>query len=285
MPHSFQKRQHIRNTIRRFSFNQLIPNILTTIGLCAGLNSMLFAIHERFQMAAIALLIAAFIDGLDGRVARLLHGSTQFGAEFDSLSDFLCFGIAPPFLLYFWAFKNSNPHTFLSCILFSVCMAFRRARFNVTLNDQPFKPQYTRNFFVGVPAPAGAGLALFPLFLGLEAQKLHINWLYDFTQQPWVPCLTLTGTALLLISTLPVWSLKSFKIPRRYILPIMICIGIYAFIFITDLWAALTAAGLIYIFLLPFSRWHFLKLKNQFEAEQHASPTRSNVLLPFKQRP
>lgn len=283
MPRSFHKRQHIRNSIRRLSFNQLIPNILTTIGLCAGLNCMLFAIHERFQMAAIALLIAAFIDGLDGRVARLLHGSTKFGAEFDSLSDFLCFGIVPPFLLYFWAFKNSNPHTFLSCILFSVCMAFRLARFNVTLNEQPIMPQYTRNFFVGVPAPAGAGLALFPLFLGLEAKKLHINWLYDFTRQPWLPCLTLTGTALLLISTLPVWSFKHFKVHRRYILPIMICIGIYAFIFITDLWAALTVAGLIYIFLLPFSRWHFLKLKQQFEAGQNTSPTHSDVLLPFKQ--
>lgn len=277
MSRSRRKRQHMRAPIHRLSFNQLIPNILTMLGLCAGLAGMRFAINQQFQTAAIALLIAACIDGLDGRVARLLRGSTRFGAEFDSLSDFLCFGIAPPFLLYFWAFKDSNPHTFLACTLFSVCMAFRLARFNANLDGQAPPPLYTRYFFVGVPAPAGAGLALFPLFLGLEAYKLHILWLYDFTRQPWLPCFTLIGTALLLISTLPVWSLKHFKISRHYILPLMLCIGIYAVILITDPWAALAAAGLIYIALLPFSRWHFLKLKRQTEADQAESLAHSDT--------
>lgn len=261
-------RRRVRNKIRGPSFNRLVPNILTMLGLCAGLNGMRFAIDGRFQAAAAALLIAAFIDGLDGRIARLLRGSTRFGAEFDSLSDFLCFGVAPSFLLYFWALRDSNRYAFLPCMLFTVCMALRLARFNANLDGEEHKPKYASNFFTGVPAPAGAGLALFPLFLGLEAQKLHIDWLYDFTRLPWLPWLSLTGTALLLVSTLPVWSFKNFKVPAQYVLPLMLGTGIYAVVLIADPWAALAAAGVIYMGLLPLSRRSFLKLKRAAEALQ-----------------
>ncbi|MFT9016926.1 MAG: phosphatidylcholine/phosphatidylserine synthase [Acetobacter sp.] len=261
-------KRRIRTKSRGPSFNRLIPNILTMLGLCAGLNGMRFAVDGRFQAAAAALLLSAFIDGLDGRIARLLRGSTRFGAEFDSLSDFVCFGVAPSFLLYFWALRDSNRYAFLPCMLFTVCMALRLARFNASLDGEEHKPKYASNFFTGVPAPAGAGLALFPLFLGLEAQKLNLDWLYQATRQPLLPWLTLTGTAFLLVSTLPVWSFKNFKVPVQYVLPLMLGTGIYAVVLIADPWAALAAAGVIYTLMLPASRRSFLKLKRAAEALQ-----------------
>lgn len=178
-------------------FNRLAPNILTMLGLCSGLTGMRVAMDGAFEVADVALLISAIIDGLDGRVARLLRGSTRFGAQFDSLSDFLCFGVAPSFVMYFWALKDAGRYAFLPCLLFSVCMALRLSRFNADLDDDTQKPVYASQFFTGVPAPAGAGLTLFPLFLGLEAQKLGLDGLYHLTRFPWLPALSLCGTGFL----------------------------------------------------------------------------------------
>ncbi|GBQ82273.1 MULTISPECIES: CDP-alcohol phosphatidyltransferase family protein [Acetobacter] len=251
--------------IRGPSFNRLIPNILTMLGLCSGLTGMRFAVEGRFQAAGIALLLSAFIDGLDGRIARLLRGSTRFGAEFDSLSDFVCFGVAPSFLLFFWALQDGGRYAFLPCLMFTVCMALRLARFNATLDGEEEKPKYASNFFTGVPAPAGAGLALFPLFLGLEAQKLGIDWLYRLTRLPWLPAFTLISTAFLLVSTLRVWSFKNFKVPAQYVLPVMLGTGAYTAVLVADPWGALAAAGVIYMILLPLSHFSFLKLKKAAE--------------------
>jgi CDP-diacylglycerol--serine O-phosphatidyltransferase len=267
-----RRKRRKRREIRGPSFNRLIPNILTMLGLCAGLNGMRFAVDGRFQAAAAALLISAFVDGLDGRIARMLRGSTRFGAEFDSLSDFVCFGVAPSFLLYFWALKDGNRYAFLPCMLFTVCMALRLARFNANLDGAEDTPKYASNFFTGVPAPAGAGLALFPLFLGLEAQKLNMHWLYALTRMPWLPSLTLTCTAFLLVSTLPVWSFKNFKVPVQYVLPLMLGTGIYVVVLIADPWGALAAAGVIYMVLLPLSRRSFQKLKRAAESLRDEEP-------------
>ncbi|MBB2189899.1 phosphatidylcholine/phosphatidylserine synthase [Gluconacetobacter azotocaptans] len=238
----------------------MIPNIMTMLGLCAGLTGMRFALENRFGDAAVALLIAACIDGLDGRIARLLRGTSRFGAEFDSLSDFLCFGVAPGFVLYLWALRDAGRYGYLPCIMFTVCMALRLARFNASLDDTD-KPKYASNFFTGVPAPAGAGLAMFPLFLGLEARKLGWEGIYALTRLPLLPALTLSGTAFLLVSTLPVWSFKNFKVPAAYVLPLMLGTGAYAAVLVADPWGALAAAGVIYIALLPLSRRSFRRLK------------------------
>ncbi|GBQ35616.1 CDP-alcohol phosphatidyltransferase family protein [Gluconacetobacter azotocaptans] len=249
-----------RPRVRGPSFNRLIPNIMTMLGLCAGLTGMRFALENRFGDAAVALLIAACIDGLDGRIARLLRGTSRFGAEFDSLSDFLCFGVAPGFVLYLWALRDAGRYGYLPCIMFTVCMALRLARFNASLDDTD-KPKYASNFFTGVPAPAGAGLAMFPLFLGLEARKLGWEGIYALTRLPLLPALTLSGTAFLLVSTLPVWSFKNFKVPAAYVLPLMLGTGAYAAVLVADPWGALAAAGVIYIALLPLSRRSFRRLK------------------------
>lgn len=250
------------------------------LGLCSGLMGMRFALDGRFQNAAIALLISAVIDGLDGRIARLLRGSTRFGAEFDSLSDFLCFGVAPSFVLYLWALAGSGRYAFLPCTLFTVCMALRLARFNASLDGIEEKPKYASNFFTGVPAPAGAGLALFPLFLGLEARKLGYDWLYDLTRLPWLPALTLTSTAFLLVSTLPVWSFKNFKVPAKYVLPMMLGMGACVVALVADPWAVLAAMGLVYVALLPVSRMSFQRLRRaaedlQEEEEEGTDPPAS----------
>lgn len=248
------RRQLIRRQPRLHgpSLNRMIPNILTMFGLCAGLTAMRFALESRFGAAAVAIAVAGCIDGLDGRVARLLKATTRFGAEFDSLADFLCFGVAPAFVLYLWTLQSAHGYGFMPCVLFSVCMALRLARFNASLDSGPH-PEIQDHFFTGVPAPAGAGLALFPLFLGLEGQALRVDWLAHAARQPAFSALVLTATALLLVSTLPVWNFKNVKIPKPYVLPILLGIVVYAALLVADPWAAFAASGLIYAGTLPFS--------------------------------
>jgi CDP-diacylglycerol--serine O-phosphatidyltransferase len=246
------------------SFNRIIPNLLTMLGLCAGLTSMRYALDTRFGAAAVAIAVAAAIDGLDGRLARLLKATSRFGAEFDSLSDFLCFGVAPPFTLYLWSLQRAGGFGYMPCLMFSVCMALRLARFNAALDSAP-RPAYVYNFFTGVPAPAGAGLALFPLFLGLEAKSLHWDWLLDTVQYPLFCAAVLAGTAVLLVSTLPVWSFKNFKVPTQYVLPLLLGTGLFAALLVADPWAAMAAAGLLYLGMLPFSVRSFRRLRREAE--------------------
>ncbi|GBQ12719.1 CDP-diacylglycerol--serine O-phosphatidyltransferase [Swaminathania salitolerans LMG 21291] len=254
------------------SFNRLIPNLLTMLGLCAGLSGMRYGLEGQFARAAGALLIAACIDGLDGRIARLLHGTSRFGAEFDSLSDFVCFGVAPPFLLYLWTLQASGGRfAFVPCILFTVCMALRLARFNAGLDDEE-KPAYSYSFFTGVPAPAGAGVVLFPIFLGLEAEKMNWPLLDGLARSPFMAAGALVLTAALLVSTIPVWSFKNFKVPARLVLPLMLGTLLYAAILLADPWGALAAAGLIYLVMLPFSRRSFHRLRAEAEAMSEDVP-------------
>jgi CDP-diacylglycerol--serine O-phosphatidyltransferase len=254
------------------SFNRLVPNIMTLLGLCAGLTSMRFALEQRFGAAAVAITVAGCIDGIDGRLARLLKAVTRFGAEFDSLADFLCFGVAPAFVIYLWSLQPFRGYGFAPCLMFAVCMALRLARFNAAIDGAP-APAYRYNFFTGVPAPAGAGLALFPLFVGLEAQSLGWKWLADIAHAPLACAAMLVATALLLVSTLPVWSFKNFKIPAEYVLPVLLGVGTFAAVLVADPWAALAALGVIYMAMLPFSVRSFRRLKREAEGLREAVPT------------
>ncbi|MBN8893054.1 MAG: CDP-diacylglycerol--serine O-phosphatidyltransferase [Rhodospirillales bacterium 70-18] len=249
------------------SFNRMIPNLLTMLGLCAGLTGMRFALEGRFAQAAVAIVVAACIDGLDGRLARLLKATSRFGAEFDSLADFVCFGVAPAFILYLWSLQSAHAYGFLPCLMFAVCMALRLARFNAALDAGPH-PAYTYNFFTGVPAPAGAGVALFPLFAGLEANSMGWGWLHAAASfPPFVACV-LIGTALLLVSTLPVWSFKNFKVPAQYVLPLLLGTGLVAAVLVADPWAVLAGGGLAYVAMLPFSARSYRRLKRAAETAE-----------------
>jgi len=229
-------RPRTRPRFAGLSFNRMIPNILTMLGLCA----------------------------------RLLKATSRFGAEFDSLADFLCFGVAPGFVLYLWSLQALGGFGYVPCLMFAVCMALRLARFNASLDAGPH-PAYTYNFFTGVPAPAGAGVVLFPLFIGLEGQNLGWDWLVALSQFPPFVAAMLVGTALLLVSTLPVWSFKNFKVPSAYVLPLLLGVGLYAALLVADPFLALAAGGLVYLGMLPFSIRSYQRLKQAAESSSESA--------------
>jgi CDP-diacylglycerol---serine O-phosphatidyltransferase len=275
----------LRGRLRRFrprtrprysgpSFNRLIPNIMTMLGLCAGLTGLRFAIEGRWEHAAALIVVAGAIDGIDGRLARLLKATSRFGAEFDSLSDFLCFGVAPALVLYLWTLHDVRSLGFAPCLLFAVCSALRLARFNASIIEAPAvplagpppKPAYAQSFFTGVPAPAGAGLALFPLFAALAFEGWGWNGLANAIRHPAVSGLLLVVVGGLMVSTLPTWSFKNFKVRADVVLPLLLGIGTYVAVLLTEPWAALAATGLIYGGMLPFSARSYLRLKREAES-------------------
>lgn len=252
------------------SFNRVIPNLLTMMGLCAGLVAIRFGLEGRFAQAAAFIVAAGVIDGLDGRIARLLKGTSRFGAEFDSLSDFLCFGVAPALVLYLWTLQHAGPIGFIPCVLFAVCSALRLARFNAASIAEPgaapvVKPAYAYNFFTGVPAPAGAGLALFPLFAWLAFAESGWAATAEAIRHPALAAAMLFLVGGLMVSTLPTWSFKNFKIPAERVLPLFLGVGGYLAFLVTEPWAALALAGVIYAGMLFFSVRSYRRLKREAE--------------------
>jgi CDP-diacylglycerol--serine O-phosphatidyltransferase len=249
------------------SFNRMLPNLMTLVGLCVGLSSIRLAMDGRFGSAVIAVAVAGVIDGLDGRLARLLKATSRFGAEFDSLADFLCFGIAPALIIYLWSLQNWGAIGFLPSLMFASAMALRLARFNAQLETAP-PAAFAYNFFTGVPAPAGALLALFPLFLGLEADKTRLIWLRESVGYPLFSGTVLVAVALLCVSTLPVWSFKNFKVPTANVLPLLLGVVIFAAVLLADPYAAGAGIGIIYVAMLPFSRRSYRRLAAEAEARR-----------------
>ena len=245
------------------SINRLIPNILTLLALCAGLTSIRFGLHGMWQQAVGAIMLAGVLDGLDGRIARLLHGTSQFGAELDSLSDFVCFGVAPAMLLYFWTMQQAGGAGWALVLLFSVCCALRLARFN-TMIGQPDLPPYAYNFFTGVPAPAAAGLVLFPMVLSFETGPGYFD-------RPVVVAVFLLGVSFLMVSKVPTFSAKKVRIPHRWVLPVLLLVGLMAAFMVSEPWLTLACLGLVYLAMIPVSIRSFRRLKRQ-AAEVSASP-------------
>lgn len=260
-------RPRTRPRVQGQSFNRLIPNIMTMLGLCCGLVAIRFGFEGRFDLAATLILVAGVIDGLDGRLARLLKATSRFGAEFDSLSDFLCFGVAPALLLYLWTMHDFRSLGFAPCLLFAVCMALRLARFNAALDVGPsVKPAYTASFFTGVPAPAGAGCVLFPMFLWLWLDQMGWTTLASMVRHPAFVGPVMVLVAGLLVSTLPTWSFKNFRVPRDYVLPLLLGTGMFVAVLLAEPWAALAFASLGYLAMLPFSVRSYLRLKREAES-------------------
>ena len=183
----------------------ILPNMLTLIGVCIGLTSIRFALDEKFGLAIIAIIFAALIDGLDGRIARLIKGTSKVGKELDSLTDMISFGVAPAFIMYFWKLNTLGRFGWLLCLVYVICVALRLARFNINSNQEP---SWRDNFFEGVPSPAGGILVLTPLIISLSGFDL-IQLNYEFI----VPTFFIL-TSLLLISKFPTYSFKKIVIPR-----------------------------------------------------------------------
>lgn len=258
------------------SINTLIPNILTLLALCAGLTSVRFGLHAEWKAAVFSILLAGIFDGLDGRVARLLHGTSKFGAELDSLSDFVCFGVAPAMLLYFWTMKDGGGVGWALVLLFSVCMALRLARFNTAL-DKADQPAFAAHFFTGVPAPAAAGLALMPMIISFQFAPGNLF------ESPAVSSVVLIAVSFLMVSKIPTYSGKKLRVPHTYVVPVMLGVGLLAAFLASEPWLTISLIGIAYAVSIPLAVRSFTRLTR--EAEQDARTKAAGAEAPHPQSP
>ena len=233
----------------------LLPNILTLGGVCLGISAIKFSIDGNFSLAVILILFAAILDALDGRIARLIKGTSDFGKELDSLTDFVSFGIAPVFILYFWELNNYGKLGWAITLIYSVCCVLRLARFNLTkINNQE---EWKNNFFEGVPSPAGGLLILFPLIYELSDLNLNLN-LKNLT-----PYFTIL-IALLLVSKIPTLSLKKISISSRATIFLLLFMGMIFIALLFYTFTALLFFGFIYLLSIPISIFLFKKQQKKY---------------------
>jgi CDP-diacylglycerol--serine O-phosphatidyltransferase len=243
--------------------NQLIPNALTVGALCAGLTAIRFALMGKWELAVFAIVVAGIFDGLDGRMARLLGGTSKFGAELDSLSDFVSFGVAPPVIVYLWSVNQIGSLGWAVAMLFAVCCALRLARFNTALTDVA-PPHYTRHYFIGVPAPAGAGLAMLPMILSFEAGP----GIFD---RPYVGAIVLVVTGVLMVSRVPTFSIKRVRITQDYMVPALLLFGLLMTALGSAPWVTFICIGVVYILSIPVSVLTFFRARAAFQATSGGS--------------
>ena len=232
----------------------LLPNALTIFGVCLGLSSIKFAIDLNYSIAVIAIGFAAILDTLDGRVARLVKGTSKVGKELDSLTDVISFGVAPGFVMYFWALNEFGKFGWMFVLIYAVCCALRLARFNLTVIEE--NETWKINFFEGVPSPAAAGLVLLPFILNLSG-------LNQFGSSAIVSSIVILITSILMVSKIPTYSLKRIIIPRHLTIFLLLGIGIYLSLVIFYTFETLFFSGLIYIILMPISYFHYKHLNKK----------------------
>ena len=228
--------------------------MLTLIGVCIGLTSIRFALDGKFEFAIIAIIFAALIDGLDGRIARLIKGTSKVGKELDSLTDMISFGVAPAFIMYFWKLNTLGRFGWLVCLIYVICVALRLARFNVNSNQEP---SWRDNFFEGVPSPAGGILVLTPLIISLTNFE-YININFDI----FVPVFFIS-TSLLLISKFPTFSFKKIIIQRKATIFLLFGIILFFGLLLVYPFIMISLSAIIYLLLLPISYFNYQKLKQQ----------------------
>ena len=253
------RRPRMRRRLSGFSVNRMVPNVLTLLALCAGMTAIRFAISGDFEAAVYAIIAAGIFDGLDGHMARLLKATTRFGAELDSLSDFVSFGVAPAAVLYLWTMSQLHSIGWAIVLFFAVCCALRLARFNTQLGAEP--PPYATNFFSGAPAPAGAGLLLLPMFISFE-------WGEWIARSPYLNAVWISGVALLMVSTVPTVSLKRIRVPHHLVMPSLLGVGVMAGFFMTAPWPTLTFVGAIYIGSIPLTVRAYMERRRAYEARK-----------------
>ena len=233
----------------------ILPNTLTIIGVCIGLSSIKFALDQNYGLSIIALLISGILDTLDGRIARLIKGTSKVGKELDSLTDVVSFGVAPAFIMYFWTLNELGKLGWLIVLVYVVCCALRLARFNIMTYDDELL--WKQNFFEGVPSPGAAGLVMLPLIL----YKLEI---YNFDQYRLLVVSTIfIITSILMISKLPTYSFKRIAIPRSTTIFLLFGIGLYFGLVFVYTFEVLFITGAVYLCTIPISYLHFRKIKNK----------------------
>ena len=249
-----QPKNNLKLVADKKKARMILPNMLTLIGVCIGLTSIRFALDGRFEFAIIAIIFAALIDGLDGRIARLIKGTSKVGKELDSLTDMISFGVAPAFIMYFWKLNSLGRFGWLLCLVFVICVALRLARFNVNSNQEP---SWRDNFFEGVPSPAGGILVLTPLIISLSGFNF-IKLNYDLI----VPIFFVV-TSFLLISKFPSYSFKKIVIPRRTTIFLLFGIVLFFGLLLIYTFNVIAISTLVYLILLPVSYFHYQKIKKK----------------------
>lgn len=254
-----------RRRIRRESLNRLLPNALTIVGLCAGLTAIRFALEGNWGIAVVLIAGSALLDTLDGRIARLMGGPTEFGGQLDSLVDAISFGVAPATMVYLWSLTGAGGLGWTITLLFVVCCVLRLARFNTAAAD-PDLPDWAGSYFSGVPAPGAAGLLLLPLILSLELDwpVLHAPQLTG----PWVLIVS-----ALMISHIPTYSFKRIRVRQGMVRFVMVGIAAFAAAMITEPWLALSGLIFAYAATIPFSIRSFRKRKREEEEEKESGGT------------
>tara|TARA_B100000282_G_scaffold181554_1_gene131874 strand:+ start:666 stop:1469 length:804 start_codon:yes stop_codon:yes gene_type:complete len=254
-----QPKNNLKLVADKKKARMILPNMLTLIGVCIGLTSIRFALDGRFEFAIIAIIFAALIDGLDGRIARLIKGTSKVGKELDSLTDMISFGVAPAFIMYFWKLNSLGRFGWLLCLVFVICVALRLARFNVNSNQEP---SWRDNFFEGVPSPAGGILVLTPLIISLSGFNF-IKLNYDLI----VPIFFVV-TSFLLISKFPSYSFKKIVIPRRTTIFLLFGIVLFFGLLLIYTFNVIAISTLVYLILLPVSYYHYQKIKKKHEKDK-----------------
>ena len=254
---------NLRQRRRRtgLSVNRLIPNAVTLMALCAGLTGVRLALQERWELAVAAIVVAMVLDAMDGRIARLMGATSEFGAQLDSLSDVICFGVAPGLVVYLWATHDVKGLGWAVALLFAICCALRLARFNTGLNDEN-PPPWANKFFTGVPAPGAAGLALLPMALAFVFGETVFR-------TGFLNCLVLFGVALLMVSRLPTYSVKQIKIKRRQVGFVLLAVGIGLAFLVSVPWVTLSVVGFFYAASIPLAS---LSLRREMERQPHKVP-------------
>lgn len=251
------KRRRFRRVprLKGQSLHKLAPNVITVGALAAGLTAIRFAFEGRWQLAVTAILVAGVLDALDGRMARLLKSASDFGAELDSLSDVIAFGVAPAVVIYLWALNIGTGPGWIAALFFTVCCALRLARFNTSMNKLP---PYAYNYFTGVPAPAGAALAILPMVISFEVGD-------GVVRHPMVAGSWLVVVGALMVSRLPTYSFKKSKVPQDYVLFVLVAAGLLVAGLAGAPWRTLIAVGVLYLCTLPFAFRSYNRLRREAE--------------------
>lgn len=232
--------------LRDISVRMMIPNLITALAICAGLTGIRLAFEQRFELAVAMVLLAAFLDAVDGRVARLLKSTTKFGAQMDSLADIVNFGVAPALVLYVYLLDQVRSLGWIAAMTYAIAMGLRLARFNV-MEEREIKATWQSDYFLGIPAPGGAMLVLFPVYIGFLGVDVSTTFAYLASAYTLL-------IAFLLVSRVPVYSGKSLgqRIRRDLVFPLMLIIVVYVALLMTYTWETMTATTVLYLLTLPF---------------------------------
>lgn len=243
------------------ALHKLVPNILTLMALTAGLTGIQFAMNGEWEKAVLSIVVAAVLDALDGATARLLNATSEFGAQLDSFSDFLAFGVAPALILYLWVLEESGKVGWIAMLVYAVACAMRLARYNIA--KPATEGVWARGFFAGVPAPGGAGLVFLPMFIWF----LDPDFFEGFAAANFFIGLWVIGCAAMMVSRIPTWSSKQLKLPAKMAMPALAFAAIMIAALIQAPWPTLTIVSLIYIATIPMAIRHFRKIVRENKEE------------------